>query len=68
MKSNEELLYNSWVLEQIDHSKTILVKDQLERQVDYVRSQIEHALSEKFESVVEAIDTLMERLNNTHEV
>lgn len=62
MKSNEELLYNSWVLEQIDHSKTITVKDRLERENDYVKTCIENHLGCEFDDVVQAIDTLIDGL------
>ena len=64
MKTNEELLYDSWMIEQIDHSKTIVVKDRLERQVNYVKQLIEARLNDEFEDVVHAIDALMERLES----
>lgn len=59
-KTNEELLYSSWMLEQHEHSKTIVAKDRAERQLEYVKSRIEDYLDCEFEDVVGAIDTLID--------
>jgi hypothetical protein len=62
MSVNEELLYQSWMLEQHDHSKTILEKDRLDRQVAYIKQRIEDYLGYEFDDAVSAVDSLLDSL------